>query len=75
VETSVRSNNYFFAIVSYFEFDSNIIESSEEYQGIRSPVTRSEVDFDPGAKYHIAANVEYIRYDVMQLLTRFRFKL
>ena len=34
---------------------------SEEYQGIRSPVMRSEVDFDPGAKYHIAANVEYIR--------------
>jgi peptidyl-dipeptidase A len=53
----------------------NIIESSEEYQGIRSPVTRSEVDFDPGAKYHIAANVEYIRYDVMQLFITFRFKL
>lgn len=37
----------------------------EEYQGIRSPVTRSENDFDPGAKYHIAANVKrghfYIR--------------
>lgn len=35
---------------------------SEEYQGVRSPVMRSEADFDPGAKYHIAANVEYIRY-------------
>jgi peptidyl-dipeptidase A len=71
----VQIINSIFAIVSYFEFDSNIIESSEEYQGIRSPVTRSEVDFDPGAKYHIAANVEYIRYDVMQLFITFRFKL
>lgn len=33
----------------------------EQYQGVRSPVIRSENDFDPGSKYHIAANVEYIR--------------
>ena len=32
-----------------------------KYQGISPPCKRSEVDFDPGAKYHIPSNVEYIR--------------
>ena len=41
----------------------------EKYQGIAPPVGRSEADFDPGAKYHVAANVPYMRYflaDVLQ---------
>lgn len=33
----------------------------EELQGLKPPVDRTESDFDPGAKYHIPANVEYIR--------------
>lgn len=33
----------------------------QQYQGIHPPVTRSENDFDPGAKYHIIASVPYIR--------------
>jgi peptidyl-dipeptidase A len=32
------------------------------YQGVAAPVARSEADFDPGAKYHIPANVPYTRY-------------
>ncbi|MGC3999192.1 MAG: M2 family metallopeptidase [Anaeromyxobacter sp.] len=32
------------------------------YQGVASPVARTEQDFDPGAKYHIPANVPYTRY-------------
>jgi len=32
------------------------------YQGVAPPVARSEADFDPGAKYHIPANVPYTRY-------------
>jgi peptidyl-dipeptidase A len=32
------------------------------YQGVRPPVARTEADFDPGAKYHIPANVPYARY-------------
>lgn len=32
-----------------------------KYQGICPPVRRTEEDFDPGSKYHIAANVPYIR--------------
>lgn len=36
-------------------------ELREELQGLKPPVPRTEDDFDPGAKYHIPANVEYIR--------------
>ncbi|XP_012938432.2 angiotensin-converting enzyme [Aplysia californica] len=35
-----------------------------QYQGVRSPVPRSEADFDPGAKYHIPAHSPYISYFV-----------
>ncbi len=33
-----------------------------KYQGVAPPVLRSESDFDPGAKYHVPANVPYMRY-------------
>jgi peptidyl-dipeptidase A len=33
-----------------------------KYQGVAPPVARSEVDFDPGAKYHVPGNVPYARY-------------
>ena len=33
-----------------------------KYQGVRPPENRSEADFDPAAKYHVAGNVPYIRY-------------
>ena len=32
-----------------------------KYQGLSPPVRRGERDFDPGAKFHIPASVEYIR--------------
>ncbi|XP_042873559.1 angiotensin-converting enzyme-like isoform X2 [Penaeus japonicus] len=41
-------------------------------QGIKPPVKRSEYDFDPGAKYHIPANVPYIRYFV-SFVVQFQF--
>ena len=37
-------------------------ELREKYQGIAPPVARTEADFDPGAKYHVPANVPYMRY-------------
>jgi peptidyl-dipeptidase A len=37
-------------------------ELRRKYQGVDAPVARSEGDFDPGAKYHIPANVPYTRY-------------
>jgi len=43
-----------------------------DYMGITPPVVRSESDFDPGAKYHIAASVPYARYFLARLL-QFQF--
>ncbi len=43
-----------------------------KYQGIAPPGTRTEQDFDPGAKYHVAANVPYMRYFLADIL-QFQF--
>jgi len=43
-----------------------------KYQGVAPPVPRSEADFDPGAKYHVAANVPYMRYFLAHIL-QFQF--
>src|SRR6202050_2944898 len=40
----------------------------KKYQGVAPPVERSEADFDPGAKYHVAANVPYTRYFLAAVL-------
>jgi peptidyl-dipeptidase A len=39
----------------------------EQYQGVAPPITRTEADFDPGAKNHIPANVPYARYYLAQI--------
>lgn len=44
----------------------------EAYQGVAAPVARTEADFDPGAKYHIAANVPYVRYFIAHII-QFQF--
>ncbi|HEV8253261.1 MAG TPA: M2 family metallopeptidase [Vicinamibacteria bacterium] len=44
----------------------------QSYQGVAPPVPRSESDFDPGAKYHVAANVPYTRYFLAHIL-QFQF--
>ncbi|MDQ6708632.1 MAG: M2 family metallopeptidase [Acidobacteriota bacterium] len=44
----------------------------QKYQGVAPPVARSESDFDPGAKYHVAANVPYMRYFLADIL-QFQF--
>jgi peptidyl-dipeptidase A len=43
-------------------------ELRRQYQGIAPPVARSEADFDPAAKYHVAANVPYARYFLAAIL-------
>jgi peptidyl-dipeptidase A len=43
-------------------------ELRRKYQGVAPPVARSEADFDPGAKYHVAANVPYVRYFLAAIL-------
>jgi peptidyl-dipeptidase A len=43
-----------------------------KYQGVVPPVPRTEGDFDPGAKYHVPANVPYTRYFLAHIL-QFQF--
>ena len=43
-----------------------------KYQGVAPPMARSEADFDPGAKYHVAANVPYTRY-FLAFILEFQF--
>jgi peptidyl-dipeptidase A len=43
-----------------------------KYQGLARPAPGSESDFDPGAKYHVAANVPYMRYFLADIL-QFQF--
>jgi len=47
-------------------------ELREKYEGVAPPPGRSEQDFDPGAKYHVAANVPYMRYFLADIL-QFQF--
>ncbi|HYZ84960.1 MAG TPA: M2 family metallopeptidase [Bryobacteraceae bacterium] len=44
----------------------------QKYQGVAAPVDRTEADFDPGAKYHVPANVPYSRYFLAHIL-QFQF--
>ncbi|KAF5284087.1 hypothetical protein FQA39_LY17136 [Lamprigera yunnana] len=39
-----------------------------DYQGIKAPVSRTDEDFDPGAKYHVAGDSQYINYFVARIL-------
>jgi peptidyl-dipeptidase A len=43
-----------------------------KYQGVAPPGTRGEEAFDPAAKYHVAANVPYMRYFLADIL-QFQF--
>jgi peptidyl-dipeptidase A len=54
------------------QYNAGWWELRESYQGIRSPVARSEADFDPGAKYHVPANTPYSRYFLAAIL-QFQF--
>jgi peptidyl-dipeptidase A len=47
-------------------------ELRRKYQGVEAPVPRTEADFDPGAKYHVPANVPYMRYFLAHIL-QFQF--
>jgi len=54
------------------EYNQRWWDLREQYQGIQAPVPRSEVDFDPGAKYHVPANTPYTRYFLANIL-QFQF--
>ncbi|MBI1213160.1 MAG: peptidase M2 family protein [Alphaproteobacteria bacterium] len=45
----------------------------EDYQGVAPPTERSEENFDPGAKYHVAGNTPYTRY-FLSFIIQFQFQ-
>lgn len=54
------------------EYNASWWELREHYQGVAAPVARTETHFDPGAKYHVPANVPYTRYFLAHIL-QFQF--
>ncbi len=50
------------------DYNASYWRLRREYQGVAPPVARSEADFDPGAKYHVASNVPYTRYFIARIL-------
>jgi len=55
------------------EYNKSWWELRQKYQGIAPPVARTEADFDPGAKYHVPANVPYMRYFLARIY-QFQFQ-
>ncbi len=47
-------------------------ELRRKFQGVDAPVTRTEEDFDPGAKYHVPGNTPYTRY-FLSFVLQFQF--
>uniref|UniRef100_A0A182LUT3 Angiotensin-converting enzyme n=1 Tax=Anopheles culicifacies TaxID=139723 RepID=A0A182LUT3_9DIPT len=47
-------------------------EMRSKYSGLEPPVERTESDFDAAAKYHVSADVEYLRYFVSYIV-QFQF--
>jgi len=54
------------------QYNARWWELRKQYQGVAPPVERTATDFDPGAKYHVAANVPYMRYFLAAVL-QFQF--
>ncbi len=53
-------------------YNSTWWELKRQYQGVVPPGRRSEQEFDPGAKLHVAGSVPYMRYFLAHLL-QFQF--
>ncbi|XP_044757063.1 angiotensin-converting enzyme-like [Coccinella septempunctata] len=58
--------------VSMDNWNSHYWKYRKQYQRMKPPVERSEEDFDPGAKFHVAGDVQYISYFVAHI-TQFQF--
>jgi peptidyl-dipeptidase A len=54
------------------EYNKGWWQLRAKYQGIVPPAARTEADFDPGAKMHVAGNVPYTRYFLARIL-QFQF--
>src|SRR5215471_9769459 len=58
--------------ITHEQYNKMWWELKQKYQGVAAPVERSEADFDPGAKYHVASNTPYVRYFLARIL-QFQF--
>lgn len=58
--------------VSPAQYNEAWWELRRRFQGVHAPVARGPDDFDPGAKFHIPANVPYMRYFLAHVL-QFQF--
>jgi peptidyl-dipeptidase A len=58
--------------ISPEDYNKSWWEMRTRYQGIAPAVERTEDHFDPGAKYHVPANVSYTRYFLARIL-QFQF--
>jgi peptidyl-dipeptidase A len=63
----------FAGVIKPAQFNAGWWDLRTKYQGIAPPVARSEADFDPGAKYHVPANVPYTRY-FLAFIYQFQFQ-
>jgi peptidyl-dipeptidase A len=54
------------------EYNRSWWEVRRRYQGVAPPTSRGEEEFDPGAKFHVPANVPYMRYFLAHIL-QFQF--
>jgi peptidyl-dipeptidase A len=54
------------------QYNASWWELRRKYQGVAPAEKRTEEDFDPAAKYHVAANVPYTRYFLATIL-QFQF--
>jgi len=50
------------------QYNSRYWQLRQQYAGVRPPVSRDGQDFDPGAKFHVAANIPYSRYFVSAVM-------
>ena len=54
------------------DYNKSWWDLKRKYQGVAPVTARGEDDFDPAAKYHVAANVPYTRYFLAHIL-QFQF--
>ncbi|HXU44402.1 MAG TPA: M2 family metallopeptidase [Thermoanaerobaculia bacterium] len=54
------------------DYNKSWWELRRKYQGVAPPIPRTEADFDPAAKYHVAGSVPYTRYFLAAIL-QFQF--
>ncbi|KAJ8030387.1 Angiotensin-converting enzyme [Holothuria leucospilota] len=58
--------------ISQDEYNQKWWDLRLQYQGILPPTERTEEDFDPGSKYHMAADTPYVRYFISYII-QFQF--